>query len=402
MKHLYCWNQQKSSGSVDDAAINEISNKITEIEERLGVQFKFEDVKLEANQKISDVVTNPDVNTIYIVENSNTSEEDKYDEYIYRIKDGETSGSFELVGSGSYAQFQAHVDKFTKHIDNQTQNGIHVTSNEKNTWNNKQDKLTIEKSILNTNNPIASSVIYALQNNLNNKISSTNNKIETIKTQIPVGECEETDNTIDKKSFAIGNCSYVGISTRNEHYANEIESGVAIGNAATATRNGEISICGSLFNRSDDSWSKVELLIGTGQDEYLFGNKSGDYGDGTYVTDKPYLEIRVSDQVGCGNPGNGCWNSRVESVKIPIKKVFDILMEYSGVYKNEGFDEGEYWDEEEENGGDDNAGTHEEAQIITGGPYIPDASKWSEEQLAGNTLSQKIIEVVDGVAYGEE
>ena len=73
MKHLYCWSQpnQQNGSLVNNSDFLELSAKVEDLGSRIEEHFTFEDVFLGENQKIEDVVTEPETNKIYIVRNEN-------------------------------------------------------------------------------------------------------------------------------------------------------------------------------------------------------------------------------------------------------------------------------------------------------------------------------------------
>lgn len=88
MRHLYCWHQpkQQSSSVVDSAEFLELSAKVGDLESRIEDHFTFEDVVLNEGETLKEVITNPETNKIYIVQNGNDKNNDTYNEYVYRIK----------------------------------------------------------------------------------------------------------------------------------------------------------------------------------------------------------------------------------------------------------------------------------------------------------------------------
>lgn len=196
MKHLYCWKQpnQQNGSLVNNSDFLELSAKVEDLQNHLGLQFTFEDVFLNEGETLEGVITNPETNKIYIVQNGNDKNNDTYNEYVYRIKDDEKEGSFELIGSGSFAQFQAHVNEFSNHVneftnhkkktlsvpyddkdiyhitsddkikwDDHADNTIkHITNTERTKWDNKQDKLTFDTTpTKNSTNPITSGGVWS-------------------------------------------------------------------------------------------------------------------------------------------------------------------------------------------------------------------------------------------------
>ena len=325
MRHLYCWHQPNS------AEFLKLSAKVEDLETRIEDHFTFEDVILNGDETLEEVITNPETNKIYIVKNGNEKDNDTYNEYVYRIKDGEKEGSFELIGSGSFAQFQAHVNEFTNHkkktlsrpyddkdiyhitsddkikwdtcvTDFKSHNGNltkHVSNDDRTKWNNKQDKLTIDDvPKQGSTNPISSGGIWKF---------------------FPIGE--EHDNLT--LSFALGYQSHVC-----KDYS------TAIGVGAVTRNKGEIVISGGTENGS--VVSNVELILGTGDVQgYTKPIFNTEKGDNYWVNDEPYLEVRVSDNSNSPHEET----CKRESVKISIRKLFDLLCANGGVYKNEGFGE---------------------------------------------------------------
>ena len=340
MRHLYCWHQpkQQSSSVVDSAEFLELSAKVEDLESRIEDHFTFEDVVLNEGETLKEVITNPETNKIYIVENGNDKNNDTYDEYVYRIKDGGKEGSFELIGSGSFAQFKAHVNEFNSHItgfkthvseftshyhngasgyigrlgdslhitvkdanrwDGHIDDSIrHITKAERTEWDNKQDKLTIDDVPKEgSTNPISSGGIWKF---------------------FPIGTEDENCNY----SFAIGHQS---------HVCNSYSTAIGVG--GTALNKGEIVISGGTENGS--VVSNVELILGTGEiqgdTKQIFNAKK----DGNYwASDEPYLEVRVSDNSESPHKET----CRRESVRISIRNLFDLLVANGGIYQCVGFD----------------------------------------------------------------
>lgn len=288
-----------SGTSSDDTKVINLSEKIKQIDTKLQEHFKFEDVKLNDGQKLEEVVTNPTTNKIYVVLSTN-GENDNYNEYVYR------DGQFELIGSGSYAQLKAVdnnlkdlIDSNTTSIKNhETDKILHITNQERTTWNSKQNKLLFDtEPTKNSTNPCTSGGIY-----------------EAVKLRpiIPVGEKHKTTGY----EIALGNCSHaVG------------DYSVAIGNGAVAQERGELCLCAS---REDGSFvSKIELKLIPSHD--MFDDvMSGGYGEGHYVSEQSYLEIKVSDGAPYFDPFGESHDLRWESVKIPIKNLFDLLLNNGG------------------------------------------------------------------------
>ena len=315
MKHLYCWSQpnQQNGSLVNNSDFLELSAKVEDLGSRIEEHFTFEDVFLGENQKIEDVVTEPETNKIYIVRNENGQDNDTYNEYVYRVKEGEETGSFELIGSGSFAQFQAHVNNFnshvtafkshvnsfTNHIQNRTP-ALHVTNSNIDQWNNKQDKLTIDDVPKEgSTNPISSGGIWKF---------------------FPIGTEDENCNY----SFAIGHQS---------HVCNSYSTAIGVG--GTALNKGEIVISGGVEN--NDIVNNVELILGTGEIQgstkpIFNAEKDGNY----WVNDEPYLEVRVSNN--SQNIHSTSTQPQRESVRISIRNLFDLLVANGGIYQCVGFD----------------------------------------------------------------
>lgn len=150
MRHLYCWHQpkQQSGSLVNNSDFLELSAKVEDLESRIGGQFTFENVVLNKGETLEEVITNPETNKIYIVQNGNEEDNDTYNEYVFC----EEKGSFELIGSGSFAQFKVHVDNTS----------IHISDTDRTEWNNKQDKLTFDtKPTKDSTNPITSGGVWS-------------------------------------------------------------------------------------------------------------------------------------------------------------------------------------------------------------------------------------------------
>lgn len=121
---LYSYNQPKKFGKYDlfldgKVTVNElvykilteegeyqnidIAEKVKEIEGRLQTHFTFEHV--------SELPTEGKETVIYLVPNAKTSgDKDSYNEYMW-VKEENGEGVFELIGSGTYAQQKAELDK---------------------------------------------------------------------------------------------------------------------------------------------------------------------------------------------------------------------------------------------------------------------------------------------------
>lgn len=324
MRHLYCWHQpkQQSGSVVDSAEFLELSAKVEDLESRIGGQFTFEDVILNEGETLKEVITNPETNKFYIVKNGNETNNDTYNEYVYRIKDGEEEGSFELIGSGSFAQFQAHVNEFKAHVNvfnthvnsfqshwqrgasgniRYSSDALHITTTDANRWNNKQDKLTIDDvPTEGSTNPISSGGIWKF---------------------FPIGTKDENCNY----SFAIGHKS---------HVCNSYSTAIGVG--ATASNDGEIVISGGVEN--NDIVNNVELILGTGNlDEGIGAIFNAEKDGGYWVNDEPYLEVRVS---GYGEDEHSTTQPpRREFVRISIRNLFDLLVTNGGIYRSVGFDD---------------------------------------------------------------
>lgn len=118
---LYSYNQPKQFGKYDlflDGKVTanevvykilteegeyqniDIAEKVKEIESRLQTHFTFEHV--------SELPTEGNETVIYLVPNEdNSGDKDSYNEYMW----DKTNKSFELIGSGTYAQQKAELDK---------------------------------------------------------------------------------------------------------------------------------------------------------------------------------------------------------------------------------------------------------------------------------------------------
>ena len=290
-----------SGTSSDDTTVINLSEKIKQIDTKLQEHFKFEDVKLNDGQKLEEVVTNPTTNKIYVVLSSNEeNENDNYNEYVYR------DGQFELIGSGSYAQLKAVdnnlkdlIDSNTTSIKNHETNKIlHITNQERTTWNSKQNKLSFDtEPTKNSTNPCTSGGIY-----------------EAVKLRpiIPVGE-KHTNSGFE---IAVG---------KNSHAYNDYA--VAVGNGAVATKRGELCLCASTEDGS--IVSKIELKLIPSY-EMFDDVMSGGYSGGNYVSERPYLEIKVSTGAPYNDPQDESNESYWEAVKIPIKNLFDLLLSNGG------------------------------------------------------------------------
>lgn len=300
MKHLYCWRQenQQNGSLVNNSDFLELSAKVEDLENYLGLQFTFEYVDLN-REPIQSVVKNPETNKIYIVFNDNGEENDRYNEYVYRIND-DGVGRFELIGSGSFAQFQAHVKDFSKHVNNTEQ---HVTDTDRKTWNNKQNALTFDtKPTMNSTNPITSGGVWSY---------------------FPLAEQHllEGEEYYPACAFGLGAQSHVCQSYTS-----------AFGIGAIARNRGEIVISGGVENGS--VISTVELILGTGE---VYGEPQPIFNetkDGSYwVSDEPYLEIRITDGAEAAHAVRN-----TESVKISIRKLFDLLCANGGEYSSTNFE----------------------------------------------------------------
>ena len=191
---------------------------------------------------------------------------------------------------------------------------------------------------------------------------------------------------LQKSFFPVGtqheNCVHSFAIGHQSHVCNSYSTAIGVG--AIARNRGEITISGGVENGG--VISTVDLILGTGEvggsTQPIFNEtKDGSY----WVSDEPYLEIRITD--GAQDAHNV---RKSESVKISIRKLFDLLCANGGVYKNEGFgedDTNEDWFK------------YPQAHIIETTSYIPNADKWSTD-FSG--IGREVTVVSNNIAYGDE